>query len=101
RDPGRALSRADLGLRAAERLRAAGKLRGYEALGTLVPSSRTQEERRAALLRLDLPKVAADLERILGEEGFDAAAFSGFLGLLRGPQGALRAADLEKTELSF
>lgn len=100
-DPERALYRGDLWMRAAERLRAEGKLRGYEALGTLSPSHRTQEGRRAALAQLDLPKVAADLERILGEEGFETAPFSGFLRLLRAPLGELRPADLEKTELEF
>lgn len=101
-DPERALYRGDQWQQAAESLRRRGLLRGYEALSTLAPSQTTQAARRERLARLDLPKAAGELRAALEEAGFDASAFQGFLDLLkRGPQSALRAEDLAKTELGF
>jgi hypothetical protein len=102
RDPDRAMWRADLWVREAERLRQAGLLRGYEALGSLVPSVRTQADRRARLAKMDLPGAAARLRQALEEAGFDPAPFSGFLQLLQqGPGGALTPDGLLRTELAF
>lgn len=100
-DPERALYRGDLWMRAGERLRQQGQLRGYEAIATLVPSARTQVERRAALRELDLPQAADRLERILAEEGFDPAPFSPFLRLLRQEPPPLTLQSLVGTELAF
>lgn len=102
RDPDQAMWRADLWVREAERLRKEGLLRGYEALGSLVPSARTQAERRARLSQMDLPGAATRLLQALEEAGFDPAPFDGFLRLMKqGPGGALTPEGLLRTELGF
>ncbi len=100
-DPDRALWRADLWQKEAERLRTAGLLRGYQALGTLVPSRRTQEERLTLLRRLDLPAAGQRLEAALAREGFDTAPFASFLLQLKKEPVPVGIGDLLETELGF
>lgn len=101
-DPARALERADLWLDGVEKLRQRGALRGYEALGTLVPAAKTQAHRRERLAGLDLGTAAARLQAALEEAGFDAAPFHDFLTLLRaGGAAPLDMTGLAATELGF
>lgn len=101
-DPEKALERADAWLDAAEKLRRRGALRGYEALGTLVPSQATQAHRQARLKRLGPAAAAARLESALDAAGFDAEPFRDFLNLLRTAGAApLAMSDLAATELGF
>ena len=101
-DPERALDRADLWLDAVEKLRQRGALRGYEALGTLVPADKTQAHRRERLRSLDLGRAADRLQAALDAAGFDPAPFHDFLALLRnGGAAPLRMTELAATELGF
>lgn len=101
-DPERALHRGDQWQEAAEALRKRGQLRGYEALSTLVPSLTTQAERRARLERMGLAQASERLRAALENAGFDAAAFQGFLDLLKQPPtSSLRPEDLARTALGF
>ncbi len=101
-DPEKALARADAWLDAAEKLRQQGKLRGYEALGTLVPAQATQAHRQARLRRLDPAAAAARLTSALDAAGFDVAPFGDFIDLLRNAGAApLAMSDLAATELGF
>ena len=101
-DPERALYRADLWLDAVEKLRQRGALRGYEALGTLVPAEQTQAHRRARLRSLDLGPAADRLQAALDAAGFDPAPFQDFLALLRaGGAAPLHLTELAATELGF
>lgn len=101
-DPERALERADLWLDAVEKLRQRGALRGYEALGTLVPAAKTQAHRRERLRGLDLGTAADRLQAALEEAGFDPAPFHDFVTLLRaGGATPLHMTELAATELGF
>jgi predicted RND superfamily exporter protein len=101
-DPERALLRADLWLDAVEKLRLRGALRGYEALGTLLPAPKTQAHRRARLGGLNLGAAADRLQAALDAAGFDPAPFHDFLALLRaGGAAPLDMTALAATELGF
>lgn len=101
-DPEQALRRADLWLDAIEKMRQRGQLRGYEALGTLVPSQATQRHRQERLRRLELPAAADRLQAALDAAGFDPAPFQGFISLLRASGAApITMSDLQATELGF
>lgn len=103
-DPDRAMWRGDQWQAEAERLRQTGLLRGYEAIATMVPSAATQAERRARLEKLQLPAVAAELQKALDETGFAVAPFADFLDRLRGAPAnltPLALPDLARTELGF
>ena len=109
-DPERALLRADRWQLAAEDLRRAGLLRGYETVSTLVPSATTQAARRARLARMDLAGAATRFEAALNDAGFDPSAFAEFFARLRAqdadarapnPAPGLTLAALEQTELGF
>lgn len=101
-DPEKALERADAWLDAVEKLRQRGALRGYEALGTLVPAGATQAHRQERLRRLEPPAAAARLAAALDAAGFDAEPFKDFLDLLRAAGAAtLSMRELAATELGF
>jgi predicted RND superfamily exporter protein len=97
-----AMQRADLWLDAVEGLRQRGLIRGYEALGTLVPSAATQAHRRQRLQQLDLLAAADRLAAALDAAGFDPAPFHDFLAALRNAGSASLSVDeLQATELGF
>lgn len=103
-DPDDALYRAEQWQKEAARLVSSGSLIGYEAIGTLLPSQRTQTERREKLRELNLPDASTRLRAALEKAGFDAGAFATFLDLLgQDPSKipSLQLHELADSELGF
>ncbi|MBL8635401.1 MAG: MMPL family transporter [Myxococcales bacterium] len=103
-DPDEALYRAEQWQKEAARLVSRSALVGYEAIGTLLPSQRTQNERRKLLQALNLPASSARLRESLERAGFDAIAFATFLDLLgQDPSKlpSLELSELAQSELGF
>ena len=103
-DPDEALYRAEQWQKEAARLKASSALVGFEAIGTLAPSLRTQAERRLKLSALRLPEAASRLRGSLEQAGFDSTAFAPFLELLgQDPSNlpSLKLQDLADSELGF
>jgi len=95
-----ALQSSDRWLLEAERLKAAGLLRGYQSLSLLVPSEETQRARRAHLEAMGPVERAAELRRALDELGFEEEPFAPFIAQLTAPHDVVHAADLPR-ELDF
>lgn len=103
-DPDEALYRAEQWQKEAARLVSSSALVGYEAIGTLLPSQRTQSERRQQLHALQLPAASLRLRDSLERAGFDASAFAPFLDLLgQDPSKlpSLELSELASSELGF
>jgi predicted RND superfamily exporter protein len=100
-DPDAALASSDAWLAQAEALRQAGLLRSYQSISALLPSARTQAERRRKLAALDPPRLARQLRAALDEAGFDTDAFASFLAQLERPPPPLALADAREGELDF
>ena len=103
-DPDDALYRAEQWQKEAARLLARSELVGYEGIGTLAPSLRTQKERRLKLAALHLPEGAIRLRAALEKAGFDSTAFADFLALLSQDPSklpSLQLDDLASSELGF
>ena len=103
-DPDEALYRAEQWQKEAARLVQSKALIGFEAIGTLAPSQKTQKERRQKLASLDLPAGSQRLQKALEGAGFDSTAFADFLKLLgqdpmRIPP--IKLSDLAESELGF
>lgn len=97
-DPDDALYRAEHWQKEAARLTANSQLVGFEAIGTLAPSLRTQQQRRLKLAELQLPQAAKRLVDALEHAGFDSAAFADFNHLLG--QDPLQLPSLHLKELA-
>jgi predicted RND superfamily exporter protein len=100
-DRERALERADAWADAAEKLRRQGLLRGYQSLSSLIPSRKTQAERRAAWDALDAPRVARELRAALEGAGFDTAPFELFLSQLTTPSPPITVEEAAHGDLGF
>jgi predicted RND superfamily exporter protein len=74
-DPARARSRSDAVAEVAEKLAADGMIEGFDALGTIAPSTAAQSARLNIRNALDLPSKRALLAKVLAEEGFTPDAF--------------------------
>jgi predicted RND superfamily exporter protein len=74
-DEERARARADAVTEIAERLAANGTIEGFDALGTLAPSSAAQRMRLDVRDGLDLPAKQLLLRKLLVEQGFAPEAF--------------------------
>ena len=96
----RARERAD---RVVERLGAMpADVEWIDALTSIAPAPATQIERLRARDALDLPARAADLERVLTEEGFAPERFQGALAAMREPPHTLaKLADFEGSTASI
>lgn len=103
-DPDEALYRAEQWQKEATRLVQNHTLIGFEAIGTLAPSQRTQTERRQKLAALGLADASRRLQDALEQAGFDSAAFSDFLKMLSQDPNhipSLRLSELAESELGF
>jgi predicted RND superfamily exporter protein len=85
RDPARARARSDAVAEAAERLRAAGTITGFDSLARVAPSPEVQRARIAERDRLDLPSRKGRLLHALAEEGFAVEAFASALEAFEQP----------------
>jgi predicted RND superfamily exporter protein len=74
-DEARARARADAVTEVAEKLAADGAIEGFDALGTIAPSSAAQRARLDIRNALDLPGKRALLAKALADEGFAPDAF--------------------------
>lgn len=95
-----ALEQSDAWLPQFERLERAGLLSGYQSLAPLLPSQKTQAERRARLKRLGSAEIAAQLRRALAEASFDLVPFEPFLEQLEHPR-PLELRDLTIGDFDF
>jgi predicted RND superfamily exporter protein len=85
RDESRARARADAVAEVASMLAARGVIEGYDALGTLSPSTAAQRVRLDLRNALDMPSKAVLLRRVLTEEGFAVDAFEPALSAFEHP----------------
>jgi hypothetical protein len=100
KDHERALARGDAWMMEAERLRRAGRLRGYQSVSSLFPSKASQAERRAAWEKLGADRIARDLRAALDDAGFDVAPFERFLSQLTAPA-PISLEEAQKHDLDF
>jgi predicted RND superfamily exporter protein len=99
--PERALERADAWAREADRLRAAGRLRGYQSISSLFPSLKTQADRRAHWEALGADRIARELEAALADAGFELDPFRPFLQQLAHAPPPVTLADAQASDLDF
>ena len=95
-----ALRASDQWLAQATTLRDAGLLHSFQSLSSILPSQRTQHQRRAELDTLDPKARAARIRAMLTELGFDDAPFAGFLAQMEGAPSLVTLDDLPH-ELDF
>ena len=74
-DEARARARSDAVAEVAEKLAADEVIEGFDALGTIAPSTAAQRARLDERNTLDLPAKRALLAKVLAQEGFAPAAF--------------------------